>query len=320
MKTILITGGAGFIGSHLADTTVAAGYRTIIFDNLSTGERSNVPKAALFVRGDVRRPKQVQSVFKKYPIDVVFHVAGQASPITSYKNPTYDIDENYVGTVHVVCASIAHGVRRFLYASSMTVYGDVPNRPVAEAQRCVPISYYGISKYAAERFVHATSVRNDLPHPFTVTSLRMFNVYGPRQSLTNPYQGVMAIFIGNILRNEPIVLYGDGKQSRDFLYIDDVVRAWITSLNAPASYNQVINVASGERISLLDLVRQLIILFGRDPKTYPIIHKEARSGEQRHMQADIRKAKKLLGFAPKISLDQGLRRTIAWAKSRSREI
>lgn len=314
MQTVLVTGGAGFIGSHLSDRLITSGYRVIILDNLSTGNKTYIPDKAIFVRGDVRRKKEVEAVFRKYAFNVVIHLAGQSSTITSFTDPFFDIETNFHGTVNVVLAAVATHVPRFLYASSMTVYGQPEKLPIPETQPARPISYYGITKYAAERFVHATSDRVDLKRPFLTTSFRMFNVYGPRQSITNPYQGVLAIFIGNVLRGEPITIFGDGMQARDFVYIDDVVDAWLAAIDKPRSFSQILNIGSGRQTSILDLAKAVIATLGKNPNKYPILFQPERPGDQRFMEADITLAKKILGFRPKISLSQGLAKTIAWAK------
>lgn len=316
MKTALITGGAGFIGSHLAATLINARYNVIILDNFATGKKTNInPKAHVF-SGDVRKKKDITGILRSHHVDVVLHIAGQASTITSFTNPKFDVAVNFNGTMNVVLSCVQYKVRRLLFASSMVAYGHPLNLPVAESEPCRPICYYGISKYAAERFVHATSERNDLPAPLRVTSFRMFNVYGPRQSLTNPYQGAMAIFIGNILRNEPITIYGDGKQSRDFVYIDDVIRAWLGAMDNKASFGKVFNIGFGKRTSINKLVETIIRAFGKDPATYPIRHKKERPGDQRHMEADMRLAKKTLSFKPAVPLSTGVRRTIEWAQGK----
>jgi UDP-glucose 4-epimerase len=215
-------------------------------------------------------------------------------------------------------AALRFGVEQFLYASSMTVYGPPKRLPVVETDRCVPISYYGISKYAAERFVMATSQRTDVSKPFHATSIRMYNIYGPRQSLTNPYQGVMAILMGNIARNEPITIYGDGNQTRDFLYIDDTVRLWMSCIDNASAYNEVFNGGCDTQISLRTLIKQLIVCFRKDPKTYPVIYKPSRPGEQRYMQADMKKAKDRLGFVPEVDLESGLHKTYLWIMKEQR--
>lgn len=162
---------------------------------------------------------------------------GCASIINSFTDVHGDERTNFIGTINVVTESIAHRIARFLYASSVTVYGNIEKLQVQEDIPCCSIPYYGISKYAAERFVHASSGRTDILSRFNATSFRMFNAYGPRQSLTNPYQGVMVIFIGNALRGEPINIFGDGRQARDFVYIDDVVNAWIAAIDKHTKYD-----------------------------------------------------------------------------------
>lgn len=314
MPTVLVTGGAGFIGSHLSDRLIKSNYQVIILDNLSTGKQTYIPKSAIFIRGDVRRKQEVEAIFRKYAFDIVIHIAGQASTITSFTDPFFDIETNFLGTVNIVLSAVAHHVPRLLYASSMTVYGHPDKLPILETNLPRPISYYGITKYAAERFVHATAERIDLKKPLNVTSFRMFNVYGPRQSITNPYQGVLAIFIGNVLRGEPITIFGDGRQSRDFVYIDDVVDSWMSAIDNPKSFNQSVNIGSGRQTSILDLARAVITATNKDPGKYPIRYQSKRPGDQQFIAADIAKAKKLLGFRPKTSLSQGLAKTIAWAK------
>lgn len=312
MKTALITGGAGFIGSHMADR-LQKDYRVHILDNLITGEKKYIPKNAVFYKEDIRKKDHVIQIVKKIKPEVIFHIAGQASNINSFSDPHFDIDINFKGTVNVVLGAIAAKTQRFLYASSMTVYGHPESLPVSETNPCVPVSYYGISKYAAERFVHATAARTDLTQPFNVTSFRMFNVYGPRQSLTNSYQGALAIFIGNILRNEPITIYGDGLQSRDFIYINDVVDAWTSAITNKKAFGDVFNLGNGKKISVIDLVRHVITASGKNPDTYPIIYKGQRPGEQRHMEANMEKAKNNLQFTPQATFMNGLTQTLHWA-------
>jgi len=196
----------------------------------------------------------------------------------------------------------------------MTVYGKVDKLPIDENFPCRPISYYGISKYASERFVHATAERIDLKKPFNATSFRMFNVYGSRQSLTNPYQGVMAIFIGNVLRGEPVIIFGDGEQSRDFVYIDDVVDAWVNSMDNPETYGHVYNVGYGVDISVNQLTREIIRILKHNPKKYPIFYEDTRPGDQRQMKASIESLKRALGWKPRFDIKKGLDQTIRWAK------
>lgn len=209
-KTALVTGGAGFIGSHMVDRLIELGYGVVVLDNEATGFRENVNAKAEYIRGDVSKPEDVEQAFH-YEVDVVFHIAGQASTIRSFDDPEGDLRVNINGTINAVKKCLEHRVPRLLYASSMAVYGHPETLPISESQPRKPISYYGITKYAAERYVHATAERVDLDFEFNVTSFRMFNVCGERQSLSNPYQGVVGIFIGNMLRDEPITIHSDGE-------------------------------------------------------------------------------------------------------------
>lgn len=313
VKNILVTGGAGFIGSHITDKLIKIGHGVTIIDNLSTGEKAYINPKAKFVKGDVANKKDVESVFRQH-FDAVLHIAGSASSIQSFMNPNKDIRTNFIGTVNITTQCIKSSVPRLLYASSMTVYGKTEKLPILETTPCYPVSYYGIGKFAAERFVHASAGRVDLKKPLQVTSFRMFNVYGPRQSLNNPYQGVMAIFIGNVLRNEPVTIFGDGKQSRDFIHIDDVATAWVKSIDRKETIGYAYNLGYGKAISINTLVYVIIKTLKKNPKLYPIRYKPTRPGDQRHMQADINQIKKALIWQPKTDLVKGLQKTIGWAR------
>ena len=312
-KRVLVTGGAGFIGSNLSDELIRRGYRVTIIDSLVTGLRENINPEAKFIKGDVRKPMDLEKVFRD-KIDVIFHIAGCASTIKSFDDPAKDLKTNVLGTINVINAAVKHKVGRVLYASSMTSYGVPECLPVAEKQATRPIAYYGITKYAGERYVLATGLRTDIAVKINATAFRMFNVYGRRQSLTNPYQGVVSIFIGNVLRGEQVTIFGDGKQSRDYVHINDVAHAWIGAIENRKSFGEVFNLGSGTRVSVNSLVDTILKSFGKDRKKYRLVYREARPGDQRHMQADIKKAGKLLGWKPKISFEDGMADTIEWAK------
>ena len=231
VRRVLVTGGAGFIGSHMVDALIERGFPVVVLDNLSTGKREQVHQAATFVSGDVRDEEAVAGAFEQN-IDIVFHIAGQASISLSYADPSSDLKVNTLGTINVLKQCLAHHVSRLLFASSMTIYGNPEISPTPEKEVPDPVSYYGVTKYAAERYVHLTGRRTNLETPLNVTSLRMFNVFGPRQLLDNPYQGVLAIFLGRLLRGEPICIHADGQQSRDFVYVKDVCRAYLNYLRS----------------------------------------------------------------------------------------
>ncbi len=311
---VLVTGGAGFIGSHLAQRLVGDGHDVVVIDNEATGRRGNVPERVTYVRGDVSRPADLAPLFDA-GLDAVVHVAGQVSLIRSFTDPVADLRTNVEGTLTVLRLCVEHRVPRLLYASSMTVYGRSNVLPTPEDTPCAPISYYGITKNTAERYVHTTAERPDLDLEFGVTSFRMYNVYGPRQALDNPYQGVLGIFLGNLLRGEPITIFGDGGQSRDFVYVDDVVDAWVAALDNPASFGKVMNLGSGRQVSINALVDHLLAAFGHTRGDWPVIHAPARPGEQRHVEADVHLAREVLGWEPRTSFTEGLTTTIDWARA-----
>jgi UDP-glucose 4-epimerase len=309
---VLVTGGAGFIGSHLADRLVAGGHRVVVFDNEATGRPENVPRAARYLKGDVARPGELEPAFAA-GLDAVFHVAGQVSLIRSFTDPVIDLRTNVEGTVQVLRLCVKYRVPRLLYASSMQVYGATDVVPTPEETPAGPASYYGITKYAAERYVHTTAERVDLDFPFRVTSFRMYNVYGPRQALDNPYQGVLGIFLGNLLRGEPLTIFGDGEQSRDFIYVGDVADAWVGALENPASHGGVFNLGSGRQTSINELADLALASFGRTRRDHDVRYAPGRPGELRRVAADTARARAALGWRPRVPFGEGLAETVRWA-------
>jgi UDP-glucose 4-epimerase len=309
---VLVTGGAGFIGSHLCDALLARGERVTALDDLSTGDAANLPADVELVQADVANAQAVAQVFAEGAFDAVLHVAGQASIATSFSDPGRDLRANVSGTLNVLEGCLAAGVPRLVHASSMTVYGEPESVPTPESACCRPVSYYGITKYAAEGYVHATGAREDAD--LSVTSLRMFNVYGERQSLSNPYQGVLAIFIGNVLRGEPITIHSDGRQTRDFVYVADAVDAWLRVLDTPETDGAVYNVGSGRETSIRELAEAVLRGCGEAPETWEIRTGPAQAGDQRRAAAHRVALEAATGWRPQTSLEEGLARTIAWAR------
>lgn len=309
---VLVTGGAGFIGSHLVERLVAEGHLVMVIDNECTGQIENVPPAAHYLKGDVTRAAELERAFVD-GLDAVCHIAGQVSLIRSFTDPVADLRTNVEGTVNVLQLCLKYRVPRLLYASSMTVYGHAEMLPTPEKTPCEPVSYYGITKFAAERYVHTTAGRVDLDFSFGVTAFRMYNVYGPRQALDNPYQGVLGIFLGNVLRGEPITVFGDGEQSRDFVYVTDVVDAWVGALQNPASHARTLNLGSGKRISINQLADRVLAAFGHTRASYPVSYAPGRPGEQRHVEADISQAREVLDWRPRVTFDAGVAETVRWA-------
>jgi UDP-glucose 4-epimerase len=312
VRKALVTGGAGFIGSHLAVRLLAEGFAVTVLDNLATGRREAIPDAATLVEGDVGDRALVDELCARERYSAVFHTAGQASIRLSFERPEMDLVTNVVGTVNVVRASVATGVERLVNAGSMTVYGEPGTVPTPEGAACVPVSYYGVTKYAAERYAHIAGAVAGVAT--AVTSLRMFNVYGPGQSISNPYQGVLAIFIGNVLRGEPVTIHGDGAQTRDFVYIDDVVDAWMRVLDDANSSGKVLNVGSGRETSVNELADAVLAAFGHSRTTWEVRAEPAQLGDQRRAAADTRPLA-ALGWTATTTLAEGVARTVEWARA-----
>jgi UDP-glucose 4-epimerase len=311
VSAVLVTGGAGFIGSHLVDALLTRGDDVVVLDNLSTGSRDNVQPDAELVEGDVADGVAVRDAFAHRSFDAVLHIAGQASISKSFDKPERDLRVNVAGTLNVVEQAVASGVHRLVHASSMTAYGEPRAIPTPESEPCIPVSNYGVTKYASERYVHVAGARDDVD--LNVTSLRMFNVYGERQSLTNPYQGVLAIFVGNVLREEPITIHSDGEQTRDFVYVADVVDAWLRVLDDRATAGQVYNVGSGRETTIAELARAVVRACGHDE--WEITTGPAQLGDLRRSCADVRELQSATGWQPTTSLDDGMRRTVDWARA-----
>ncbi len=315
-RRVLVTGGAGFIGSHLVDTLLGRGFRVTVLDNLKTGLRGNVAKEADFIEGDVREADDISKAFNPAP-DVVCHLAGQASIRLAWADPAADLGVNVEGTLNVLQAVKKHRTPRLLYASSMMVYGNPDILPTPETARTLPVAHYGVTKFAAERYVALAA--EDPEHPVAVTSFRMFNVYGPRQALDNPYQGVLAIFLGHALRGEKITIHSDGEQSRDFVFVDDVCRAWADVIDNETTYGRVFNLGSGRATTVNQLCDAVLKQFGLSRSTFEIATAPAQLGDIRRSEAEITAITEALAWRPTIDLERGMAATVAWARKTATE-
>ncbi len=310
MAHVLVTGGAGFIGSHLVEALLRRGERVRVFDNFSTGRHENVKHLhddIELIEGDLRDFDAVRRAVAG--VEVVFHQAALASVQRSVDDPMTTNAVNVTGTLHVLMAARDAGVRRVVFASSSSVYGDTPTLPKVETQAPQPLSPYAVSKLAGEQYCMAFSVVYGLPS----IALRYFNVFGPRQDPHSEYAAVIPRFIDRMVRGLPPIIYGDGLQSRDFTYIENVVDANLAAADAPASCSTVFNVGAGERTSLLDLAAQINHVLGS--RLTPA-HHPPRAGDVRHSLASIEAISQTLGYAPRITLAEGLARTIEWFRSR----
>jgi UDP-glucose 4-epimerase len=303
----LVTGGAGFIGSHLTARLLAEGAAVRVLDNFSTGSPANldgVRGADLeVIHGDVRDLEAVQRAAAGTV--AILHQAAMRSVPRSVVDPLGANDENVRGTLHVLEAARRTGVARVVYASSSSVYGDGPELPKREDQAPAPLSPYAVSKLAGE---HYARVWHQLYGVETV-GLRYFNVFGPRQDPASEYAAVIPRFILRALRGETLEIHGDGRQSRDFTYIDNVVEANLLAARAPGVGGEVFNVGCGERLSLLDIVGRLERLLGRSLQRR---HAPRRAADMLHTQADLTKGKRLLGYTPLVGFDEGLERTLEY--------
>lgn len=307
MKTALVTGGAGFIGSHLSERLLKEGYKVKILDNFSTGKSENLlhleSSNLEIVEGDVRDEALVKKVVKG--VDLVFHLAALTSVPLSFEKPKLFEEVNVQGSFNVIDAAIEEEVEKFVFSSSSAVYGDTQNLPVSEEEPLKPLSPYASSKLAVERYLETQKNR------IKSVSLRLFNLYGLRQDPNSEYAAVIPRFIEKIKRDEGIVIYGDGEQTRDFLYIKDGVEAFWLAANREVLSDTVINIGSGERVSINRLAEILKKISGKD---FEINYASQRPGDIKHSQADIKRAQELLGFQPKWKLEEGLREVFQnWA-------
>jgi len=296
---VLITGGAGFIGSHLVEHMLAAGNAVRVLDNLSTGKRENLPVHSQleFVQGDIRDRDLVFESTRG--MDAIVHLAAVASVQASVDDPTGTHETNFDGTLHLLEAARKEQVRRFLYASSAAVYGDNTRLPLVEEEILNPLSPYAADKLAGEyylRFYHAK-------FGIETTAFRFFNIFGPRQDPGSPYSGVISIFIERVNRGEPVTVFGDGRQTRDFVFVGDLVGLLARALSEKQTAGQVINVGRGKQCSLLELLDALESLTGK-----PVERKfvAARLGDIVHSCADTSRLIRLLGKVPQTGIATGL--------------
>lgn len=306
MATFLVTGGAGFIGSHIATALVERGHRVRVLDDLSTGKWENVAHldgVIEWIEGDVRDLDLVRR--SVHGAEVVFHQAALPSVPRSVQDPVTTNEVNVRGTLNVLVAAREAGVRRVVYASSSSVYGDNPDLPKREDMPTLPRSPYAVSKLAGENYCKAFwSI-----YGFETVALRYFNVFGPRQDPESQYAAVIPKFIRQILGGDAVTVQGDGLQSRDFTYIENVIEANILAAVASEAPGQAFNVACGERWSILDVVDALERACGRTARREFV---PPRAGDVRHSLADISAAEKVLGYHPNVGFMKGVLQTVAW--------
>lgn len=304
MARVLITGNAGFIGSNVADRLLKDNHKVYGIDNFRTGKKKNIHKDIEWIKGDITVKEELESAFELYRPEMVIHIAGNASIINSVEDPRLDANINTMGTLNVIEKCKKWGVRKLIYASSMTVYGD-QKPPFSSSDNCAqPQTNYSISKYAAERYVIGAG-----DEKLATVIFRMFNVYGPRQDIYNPYQGVLAILLGKIINHEKFTIYGDGYQRRDFVYIDDVVEAYAKAVNEYVFDGEITDIGSGYSTS----VSELIMEANQTGAVLSMDYYPARFEEQKDSFCDASKFDEEK-WNPKTKFRDGFRKTIEWAQ------
>jgi UDP-glucose 4-epimerase len=307
----LVTGGAGFIGSHIVEELLERGERVRVLDNFSTGKKENIvpfSKEIELIEGDIRDLKIVEKAAKG--VDYVLHQAALPSVFRSVKDPITTNEVNVLGTLNILMAAKEAGVKRVVYASSSSVYGDTPQLPKRENTEISPLSPYALSKLTGEEYARLfTSL-----YGLEIISLRYFNVFGSRQDPASQYAAVIPKFISSMLKEESPLIYGDGEQSRDFTYVSNVVSANLLATTSKTKEG-VFNIACGKRITVNELVTDLNRIMDTEIKP---LYTDPRPGDVRHSQADISKAEKALSYRVEIDFEEGLKQTVEWFRSQER--
>jgi UDP-glucose 4-epimerase len=310
VASYLVTGGAGFIGSHLTEELVRRGHRVRVVDSLITGKRRNLEHIAAveFLEGDLAQIDTARRAVEG--IDYVLHQAAIPSVPRSVKDPIASNEANITASLNILVAARDAGVKRLVYAGSSSAYGDTPTLPKREDMPTSPLSPYALQKLVGEQYCRMFTRL----YGFETVTIRYFNVFGPRQDPGSPYSGVISLFSTAILEGRQPIIYGDGEQTRDFTYVANVVDGVLRACDAPGVAGEMMNVATGGRISLNELLRVMNRICGTDIRA---VYKEPRAGDVRDSQADISRARKLLGYAPIVSFEDGLRRTLDWCRAES---
>lgn len=310
IKKALVTGGAGFIGSHLVDALLSNGCQVVVLDNLATGELSNlkhIRDKISFYKGDICDMEALDTAVKD--CEVIFHQAAMVSVPQTVEDPVGSAMVNEIGTLSVLESARKHNVKRVVLASSSAVYGDDPQLPKRETMVSKPLSPYAVQKLTGE---HYASLYNDL-YGLETVCLRYFNVYGPRQDPTSPYSGVISIFMSKAVSKEAPVIYGSGNQYRDFVFVDDVVKANLFAAIAEGASGKVFNIGTGKYVTIKKLWKMTCDLCSLNIKPE---YKPPRDGDITESVANINQAKTVLGFNPEYSFEKGLKVTFNWYKGK----
>jgi UDP-glucose 4-epimerase len=302
---VLVTGGAGFIGSNLVDALLAAGHRVTVIDNFSAGKHANLQKHSKLTVHElgVRDCAQIFSANEK--INAVVHAASPTSVPESLKNPTKYRQEITEATRILLESAHAACVKRFVFVSTAAVYGNPANTPITETTPIAPLAPYGTEKYSAEQLVREYALARKL----VAVVLRLFNAYGPRQDASSPYSGVVSLFMQCARENKPIVIHGNGNQTRDFVYVADVVQAILLALEKNVEPGLTVNIGTGKKHTINELAQAVLTVAA---KQLPVQNAAQRQGDIAHSCADISKARATLGYEPKVNFEEGLQKTWEW--------
>jgi len=304
-KKYLVTGAAGFIGAVIARRLVTEGHEVWTIDNLSTGFEANIPQGVHFIKGDCQDPQTIKQL-NDTQFNAIFHIAGQSSGEISFDDPAYDLRTNTESTLRLIKFGLSHGCQRFIYASTMSVYGDVPEIPIPEKFETKPLSFYGVGKLASEHYLRIYQTKGLNP-----TAVRYFNVYGPCQNMQNLRQGMVSIFLAHLLRHDKIVVKGALDRFRDFIYIDDIVDNTLKVLDRPETYGKVFNFGTGIKTTVGELLNSMMEQSGIKKE---VVIATGTPGDQKGIYADITLAKDAFGFECQWTLEKGLKEMITWAK------
>jgi UDP-glucose 4-epimerase len=303
MAKVLVTGVAGFIGSNVASRFLHEGYAVVGVDDLSNGHLENIPAGVEFIQGDLTQPATIGRI----PGDcrIILHLAGQSSGEISFDDPVADLEKNTVSTLNLIAYGIKNRIDRIVYASSMSVYGAVPNKPIGEHHACLPLSCYGVGKYASEGYLRVYASK------LAFVSLRMFNVYGPGQDMRNLRQGMVSIYLAQALATGRIGVKGSIERFRDFVFIDDVVESWFRAATRQSAVGRTLNIGTGVKTSVATLLQHVQELI---PGSSYFVE-GATPGDQSGIFADVSASRDCLGLDAFVPLHAGLKKFVDWAKS-----
>ena len=304
MATYLVTGVGGFIGAAVAQALLQKGNTVVGVDNLTTGCLENIPTGVQFFQGDCQDKSIYFEQIPQVNYDAIFHIAGQSSGEISFDDPSYDLRTNTESTLHLLQFALSVGCKRFIYASTMSVYGAQPDEPIAENASTFPLSFYGVGKLASEHYLRLYE-----QYGISSTALRLFNVYGQGQNMTNMRQGMVSIFMSMMVNDKQIHVKGSPNRYRDFVHISDVVAAFLLCLERPQSGGKALNVGGSGRVTVGRLVDTLMELYGQ-PTT--VEYSGCTAGDMFGIHADINNAAKYLGYEASVSFKDGLRQMLDW--------